>query len=119
LLYYLRCKYFMKPRDISMVNSLVADARVWMIKSGRSCESQDDYLILAGAVMGAFLVTEEELEFRQEMKKVELADNFTHLNKTMSGNLGKVRNLRKRMQLKATGCMSEGHMILPTTQTVF
>ena len=38
----------MKPRDISMVNSLVADARVWMIKSGRSCETQDDYLVLAG-----------------------------------------------------------------------
>lgn len=119
LLYYLRCKYFMKPRDISMVNSLVADARVWMIKSGRSCETQDDYLVLAGAVMGAFLVTEEELEFRQQMKKTGLINNIVHLNNTMSGDLGKVISPMKKFKLKGSGCLAEGRMTLPTSQTVF
>lgn len=89
LLSYLRCKYHLAQRDQSHINRLVHEARTWLIKSGRKCESDIDYTILASAVSAAFLVSDEELEFRAIIKSRRNYDNMSHLNATLRGDLGR------------------------------
>jgi len=88
LLYHLRCKHFMKARDAGLINALVTDARVWMAKAEFVMETAAEYTILAYAVLGAFLVSREELEFRQIIKQKDNYDNMTHINNTAGGVLG-------------------------------
>jgi len=89
LLFYLRAKHFMKFRDASLINNLVTDARVWLNKNKFDMESEVEYQILANAVCGAFLVSVEELQFREKIKDGRNYDNMAHLNRTVKGNLGK------------------------------
>lgn len=88
LYFYLKCKYFMRTRDPAMINNMVADARIWLTKSSHKCESSEDYLLLTSSVSGAFMVDDNELEFRAMIKNDTNWDNTTHLNKTLKGDLG-------------------------------
>jgi len=99
LTYFLRCKHFMKLRDPSLINTLVNDARVWMLKEGRKCDTEDDYFMLAHSVMATFLVNTKEMEFRKHLKNKMNWDNMAHLNKTLLGDLGKVPFLYKENTL--------------------
>jgi len=93
LLYHLRCKFHLKYRDHHHMNTLVNEARLWLIKNEHSCDNEQDFAILASAVQVAFLVCEEELEFRQTIKDRTNWDNMVHLNKTVTGNLGKMHGI--------------------------
>jgi hypothetical protein len=95
LLYHLRTKYFLKYRDHHFMNTLVNEARIWMVKNEFKCDSALDYTIMTSAVLAAFLVSKEELEFRQAVKDTTNFDNMTHLNATVIGDLGKSDNIPK------------------------
>lgn len=88
LLNHIRIKYFMRTRDTTTIHNMVSDARIWLIKNGHTCDNDLDYQILSASVMAGFVVTEEELEFRQLLKTKEVLDGVKHLNATMSGDLG-------------------------------
>lgn len=88
LLFYLRCKYHLAHRDHQFMNKLVTEARIWMVKNGYQCDKAEDYTILSSAVMAAFLVSSEELEFRQVIKNRVNFGNMLHLNDTVRGQLG-------------------------------
>ena len=98
LSYFLKCKYFMKHRDASLINSLVMDARAWMLKNKMAMESYADYQTLAYATLSAYLVSQEELIFRQIIKKPDQLDNADHINRTVSNNLGRSFNPRSWLQ---------------------
>lgn len=89
LLNHLRCKYHLTLRDKSLPSKLVHEARTWMKKAGYTCETDLDYTILSSAVTAAFLVSDEELEFRKMIKNRQNYENMYHLNETLQGNLGK------------------------------
>lgn len=89
LLNFLRVKYFMKRRDITTMNNMVADGRTWLLKNKYTCERKLDYEILTTSVSLAFMVTAEELDFRQLMKNKTNYDNMAHINATLDGDLGK------------------------------
>lgn len=93
LLNYLRCKYFMAFRDHHHILRLANEARIWLLKNDHTCDNTLDYAVLASAVQCAFLVSPEELEMRQTIKGPINKDSMIHLNKTMSGNFGKVFRL--------------------------
>lgn len=93
---FLRTKFFMRSRDHSLINTMVNDARIWMIKSGFNCESDEDFFVMTQSVIVAFMVNEQEMKFRQHLKNEKNYDNMVHLNKTVAGDLGKVSLLRKR-----------------------
>jgi len=95
LLYHLRTKYFLKYRDHHFINLLVNEARIWMVKNEFKCDSATDYAIMSSAVLTAFLVSKEELEFRQVIKDPVNFDNMTHLNATVIGDLGKSNHIPK------------------------
>lgn len=95
LLNFLRCKYFLRKRDPALINQLVHEARIWLIKNGHSCDNSIDYSILSMSVTAAFLVTEEEMHFRQTIKTRANLDNMKHLNATLDGDLGKVAFWKK------------------------
>lgn len=86
---FLKIKYFMKRRDISTMNNMVADARTWLLKNKYSCERAEDYDILTTSVSLAYMVTMEELQFRQLMKNKQNYENMAHINATLDGDLGK------------------------------
>lgn len=88
LLNHIRIKYFMRSRDTTTIHNMVSDARVWLIKNGHTCDTDLDYQILSASVMAAFVVSEEELEFRKLLKDSSVQDGVKHLNATMSGDLG-------------------------------
>jgi DUF2075 family protein len=92
LTYHLKMKHFMKVRDVSLINSLVMDARTWMAKNKMKCESEVDYVFMTRCVMAAYMIDEEELKFRALMKDKTNYDNWSHLNKTLNGNLGRTFN---------------------------
>lgn len=89
LTYYLKCKVFMKHRDHSLLNIMVNDARIWMSKNGHDCDNAKDYLILSQSILAAFLVDQQELVFRKTIKDKVNWDNMSHVNKTVTGNLGR------------------------------
>lgn len=89
LLFYLRCKYHLAHRDHTFINKLVTEARIWMTKNGFQCDKPEDYSILSSAVLAAFLVSSEELEFRQAIKNRTNHGNMIHLNETVRGELGR------------------------------
>lgn len=88
LLNHIRIKYFMRSRDTTTIHNMVADARVWLLKNGHTCDTDIDYTILSASVMASFVVSEEELEFRKLLKDSNVLDGVKHLNATMSGDLG-------------------------------
>lgn len=90
LLNVLRVKCFMKHRDHHLISTLATEARNWLLREGHKCDTAEDYAIYASAIQAAFLVSEEELMFRQTIKNKVNYDNMVHLNKTVSGDLGKV-----------------------------
>lgn len=90
LLSYLRCKSFLKFRDASLMQQLVHQANVWMVKEGYELDEPIHYTVIANAVTVAFLISREELEFRQAIKHRVNWDNMKHLNSTIAGDLGKV-----------------------------
>lgn len=90
LLNYLRCKHFMHIRDHHFITTLVADARSWLLKEHMDMEKPITFAVLAGAVTQAFMVNQEELDFRARMKNPIHLDHIEHLNNTMSGELGRV-----------------------------
>ena len=51
------------------------------------------YTVIASAVTVAFMISEEELMFREAIKNKTNWDNMRHLNATISGDLGKVFRL--------------------------
>nr|WRQ64996.1 hypothetical protein [Tolivirales sp.] len=89
LLNHLRCKYHLTLRDKSLPARLVHEARTWLIKAGHTCETDLDYAVLSSAVSAAFMVSDEELEFRSRVKNKQNYENMYHLNETLQGNLGK------------------------------
>lgn len=99
LLNMLRIKSFMKYRDHHLISFLVTEARNWLVRNGHSCDNTNDYEIFSTAVMMAFLVSREELEFRQAIKDKVNYDNLVHLNKTVMGNLGKVLHVPRETSL--------------------
>lgn len=90
LLNYLRCKFFLKYRDATLINSLVWEARNWMLKNNYSCDTKEHYEMMSMSVTCAYLVSYEEMVFRQTIKNKVNWDDLLHLNATVSGNLGKV-----------------------------
>lgn len=90
LLNYLRCKHFMHTRDHHFITTLVADARAWLLKGGHDMEKPLTFAVLANAVTQAFMVNQEELDFRARIKNPVALDHIEHLNATMSGELGRV-----------------------------
>lgn len=92
LLVHLRCKYHLTLRDKSLIQRLVQEARNWMIKAGFDCTKEIHYTVLASAVTAAFMVSDEELEFRAMIKNRQNYENMVHLNNTLQGNLGRVAN---------------------------
>lgn len=90
LLNYLRCKHFMHIRDHHFITTLVADARSWLLKEHMDMEKPLTFAVLASAVTQAFMVNQEELDFRARMKNPIHLDHIEHLNNTMSGELGRV-----------------------------
>jgi hypothetical protein len=87
---FLKCKFFMRARDHTLINTMVSDARIWMIKSGHTCESAEDFNIMTQAVIVSYMVNEQEMRFREFLKNEKNWDNMVHLNKTVAGDLGKV-----------------------------
>ncbi|APG76497.1 hypothetical protein 1 [Hubei tombus-like virus 25] len=96
LTYYLKCKYFMKPRDSGTLHQMVSDARVQMMKSGHTLDSEVDYEMMTRAVMAAFLVDAAELEFRQRLKNYDAFDAATKITEAANGNLGRIDLLGAR-----------------------
>jgi len=74
---------------------MVQEARTWMKMNQINCETDSDYFMLTASVSAAFLVSAEELDFRQMLKNRENYDNMVHLNNTLDGNLGKVGILKQ------------------------
>jgi len=103
LYYHLKLKYHLKHRDHQLINQLVHEARTWMIKEKRTCDTQNDYTIMSSAVLSAFLVSDEELIFRQQIKERTQLDNMNHLNKTVTGDMGKISPLKKPAQHSLLG----------------
>ena len=93
LLNYLRCKTFLKFRDASLMQQLVHQSNVWMVKEGYDLTDPLHYTVISNAVTVAFLISTEELTFRQAIKNKANWDNMTHMNKTIAGDLGKVFRL--------------------------
>jgi len=100
---FLRCKFFMRLRDHSLINTMVNDARVWMIKQGFTCETDEDFFVLSQSVLVAFLINEQEIKFRAVLKDSKNWDNMAHVNKTVAGNLGKVSLLRSMKENSLLG----------------
>jgi hypothetical protein len=100
---FLRCKFFMRLRDHALINTMVNDARVWMIKQGFTCETDEDFFVLSQSVLVAFLINEQEVKFRAILKDSKNWDNMAHVNKTVSGNLGKVSLLRSMKENSLLG----------------
>jgi len=120
LLYYLRCKYHLKFRDSTTINTMTSEGRLWMLKEGFKCESAKDYAILASAVMVAYLVSPEELEFRQAIKNLKNFDSMVHLNRTLQGDLGSIRDCSKIAKAKtALRKKASYRMPLPKRDVVF
>lgn len=99
LLNVLRVKCFMKHRDHHLIATLATEARNWLLREGHKCDTAEDYAIYASAIQAAFLVSEEELMFRQTIKNKVNYDNMIHLNKTVSGDLGKVTRVLRENSL--------------------
>lgn len=93
LLNFLRCKHFMHIRDHHFITTLVADARAWLLANKYKMETHIEYSMLAMAVSQAFLVSQEELNFRALLKRPNTINHIQHLNATVSGNLGRVHML--------------------------
>lgn len=93
LTYYLKIKYFLKTRDTQMIQSLVMDARVWMIKNGFKCDCYEDLVTIGEAVTAAYIVDDTELKFRQTIKHPANWKNTIHLNKALAGDLGKTSKI--------------------------
>lgn len=99
LLNYLKCKTFLKFRDASLMQQLVHQANVWMVKEGYDLTDGLHYTTITNAVTVAFLISTEELTFRQSIKNKTNWDNMLHHNKTISGDLGKVFRLPNEASL--------------------
>lgn len=93
LLYHLKIKYFLKPRDASLMQLMVHEARLWLLKNGHSCDNLDDYIEMTSSVTIAYLVSKEEMIFRKTIKEQHNIDNMFHLNRTLAGNLGRTNKL--------------------------
>jgi len=88
---FLKCKYFMRARNLPLINSMVNDARVWMMKDNRKCDTDIDYTIMTSSIMAAYMIQREELEFRALLKRPDNYQNTVRLNNLVNdGNLGKV-----------------------------
>lgn len=90
LLTFLRCKTFLKHRDTSLIQQLVHLANNWMQGHKYLLDDPLHYSIISSAVTVAFMISEEELQFRQSIKNKTNWDNMKHLNATITGDLGKV-----------------------------
>lgn len=90
LVTYLKFKSFLKHRDTSLIQLLTQQAQTWMIKEGYKLQDPLEYTTMANAVTVAFLISEEEMKFRQIIKRKSNFDNMGYLNKTVRGELGKV-----------------------------
>lgn len=90
LTYYLKCKYFMKRRDAAVIQQMVADARLYLLKAGNAMDNDNDYDIMNRSVMAAYFIDDAELEFRARMKNPDNYDSLLHHNKTLEGDLGLV-----------------------------
>lgn len=90
LLNFLRCKHFLHTRDAMFMTTLAADARAWLLANGYKCDEHIHYSILSTAVTQAFLVSQEELNFRSIIKRPQVVNHMEHLNATLSGDLGRV-----------------------------
>jgi hypothetical protein len=86
---FLKIKFFMKARDRTLINTMVNDARIWMLREKMPCDTEADFLVLTQSVMAAFMINEQEMKFRQYLKQGQNYDNMVHLNKTLAGDLGK------------------------------
>lgn len=93
LVSYLRCKTFLKHRDTSLIQQLVHMANIWMVTEKYLLDDPLHYTVIASAVTVAFMISEEELMFREAIKNKTNWDNMRHLNATISGDLGKVFRL--------------------------
>lgn len=90
LTYHLKCKYFMKKRDSGAMHQMVSDARIYMLKNKHTMDNEADYDKMTRAVMAAFMVDANELEFRQRLKNETVYDGLVHVSATASGDLGKI-----------------------------
>lgn len=115
LVYYLRTKFFLKFRDHALMQTMVHEARMWLLKNGHTCDNKVDYETLTSAVTVAFMITKEEIAFRQLIKNKKNFDNMVHLNKTVTGNLGRAAGLR---EVKSLGHSFLSEVHLPTRPIV-
>lgn len=88
---FLKIKHCMKSRTVPLINTMITDARVWLMKDGRKCETDEDYIVMTSSVMAAYMVQEEELAFRELLRNVENHRNARDLNSLIDdGILGHV-----------------------------
>ena len=118
LLNYLRIKYHMSYRDHHHIARLANEARIWLLKDGHKCDNAIDYAVFASAVQCAFLVSPEELEMRSVIKGQQNHDNMIHLNKTMSGNFGKVARFTGRTENSLLGVVCADMVVKPRSLEV-
>lgn len=88
LLYFLRIKYFMSPRDPSIIQQMVSDARSFINKHNL-LYNRNTFVDVTNTIIQAFIVNEQELIFRKVIKDNRVLDGVSHLNDTMAGDLGK------------------------------
>jgi len=93
LYYHLKIKYHLKHRDHQLINQLVHEARNWLKNNDHTCDNMEDYTIMSSAVLAAFMVSSEELQFRAMIKKRTQLDNVNHLNSTLKGDLGEMYDI--------------------------
>lgn len=89
LVYHLKIKFFMKMREPSLINTMITEARNYLVKHDIPTNTRESYDMLTHSVIAAFIVDKQELIFREILKEPLNIDSFKHLNETLSGNLGK------------------------------
>lgn len=87
--WYLKIKYFLKERTPTMINQLVADARVYLTKQNKALNTEEEYKMISAAILAVWLPSEEELRFRAAAKNKVVLDGIHAINELARGNLGR------------------------------
>ena len=93
LYYHLKHKFHMSVRNQTTYFQMRMEARNYMLKLGRDCNTALDYKIFTGALDAAFLVSEEEIRSREAMKDRRNLVQMKKINQFNNGDLG---NLDRR-----------------------
>lgn len=102
LYYHLKHKFHMSVRNQTTYFQMRMEARNYMLKLGRSCNTAEDYSVFTGALDAAFLISEEEMRSREVIKDRR---NLVQMKKVNQFNVGDLGNLNKPRGL--TACLQK------------